>query len=200
MLKFFKTALFVAILTVASYSHGYANSADGARDFVNSTAGRVEVLLKQHNSNVSTENQLNAIFADVADIEWIGKFVLGKGWQTLNGDQKIQYLQQYKRFLFSSYVPLFRDYNGQKFDIKGSKNLSEDQYLVSTSIRPTDDSASPVKVEYRLKYVNGSFKMRDIIAEGISMIATQRSEFSSIMNEGGYEALMAKLRDKSSAS
>lgn len=199
MLKCIKTALFVAVLTVASYSHGYANNPDNAKEFVNTTASRVETLLKQQKADASIEKQLNALFADVADIEWIGKFVLGKNWQSLSSEQKVRYLQQYKQYLFASYVPLFRDYNGQKFDIRGSKILSEDQYLVSTDIRPSDENSNPTRVEYRLKYSNGSFKMRDIIAEGVSMIATQRSEFTSIMNEGGFEALMAKLRDKSAS-
>lgn len=200
MLKCIKTAIFVAVLTFASYSHGYANNPEGARNFVDSTANRVETLLKQKNGNGATEKQLNAIFADVADIEWIGKFVLGKHWQSLDSNQKVRYLQQYKQYLFASYVPLFRDYNGQKFDIRGAKSLGTDQFLVSTEIRPSEPDSSSTRVEYRLKFTNGTFKMRDIIAEDVSMIATQRSEFTSIMNEGGFEALMNKLRDKSSSN
>jgi phospholipid transport system substrate-binding protein len=185
------------MLTFASSSYGYANNSQGAKDFVNSTASRVEGLLKQPIADSDKETKLRAIFADVADIDWIGKFVLGKYWQNLNDQQKVRYLQQYRKYLFASYVPLFRDYNGQKFDIRGSKDLNVDQYLVSTEIKPVDENSSPYKVEYRLKYDSGSFKMRDIIAEGVSMISTQRSEFASIMNNGGFESLIKKLQEKS---
>lgn len=195
--KYIQTCLFFAMLTFASYSYGYANNSQSAKDFVNSTSSRVEGLLKQSMSDSEKETKLRAIFADVADIDWIGKFVLGKYWQTLNEPQKVKYLQQYRKYLFASYVPLFREYNGQKFDIRGSKDLNVDQYLVSTEIKAAEENASPYKVEYRLKYENGSFKMRDIIAEGVSMISTQRSEFASIMNNGGFESLIQKLQDKS---
>ncbi|MCE2992368.1 MAG: ABC transporter substrate-binding protein [Candidatus Jidaibacter sp.] len=197
MFRYIQTCLFFAMLTFASSSYGYANNSQGAKDFVNSTASRVEGLLKQPIADSDKETKLRAIFADVADIDWIGKFVLGKYWQNLNDQQKVRYLQQYRKYLFASYVPLFRDYNGQKFDIRGSKDLNVDQYLVSTEIKPVDENSSPYKVEYRLKYDSGSFKMRDIIAEGVSMISTQRSEFASIMNNGGFESLIKKLQEKS---
>ncbi len=216
MIKFIKTALFFTILTFASYSYGYANNPEDARSFVQSTSGRVENLLKQSRSPNETENKLNAIFSDVADIDWIGKFVLGKYWQSLNEQQKVQYLQDYKKYLLASYVPLFRNYNGQRVDIRNIKKLSADQYLVTTEIKSGDDFSSEFstpgrqnqpeqqgqsyKVEYRIKYDNGSFKMRDIIAEGVSMIATQRSEFASILNNEGYDALINKLREKSNSN
>ncbi len=158
MFRYIQTCLFFAMLTFASSSYGYANNSQGAKDFVNSTASRVEGLLKQPIADSDKETKLRAIFADVADIDWIGKFVLGKYWQNLNDQQKVRYLQQYRKYLFASYVPLFRDYNGQKFDIRGSKDLNVDQYLVSTEIKPVDENSSPYKVEYRLKYDSGSFK------------------------------------------
>jgi phospholipid transport system substrate-binding protein len=214
MIKFLRTTLFFSILTFASYSYGYANNPEDAKTFVQSTSARVESLLKQRKPSKETENKLNAIFLEVADVDWIGKFVIGKYWQSLDERQKIDYLQNYKKYLLASYVPLFKNYNGQKVAIRGIKKLSDDQYVVVTEIksadanyddydRPNPDSdqqGQSYKVEYRIKYDGGNFKMRDIVAEGVSMLATQRSEFASILNNSGYNALIEKLAEKGNRS
>lgn len=195
-MRIFSKALLLSIIFVfSSYNLALVAESADAEKFMLSTSNRVVSLLDSHTSSEAKEQQLRSVFSEVMDIDWIGKFVLGKYWNTLSDTQKISYLQSYRKFLLSSYVPLFKDYNGQKFVIKNIKEAGKDQFIVVTEIQSTQ-SAAAYKVEYRLKANSGAFKVRDIIAEGISMLATQRADFSSIITNSGFDALIEKLHNK----
>lgn len=96
--------------------------------------------------------------------------------------------------------PKFKKYNGQKIEIKNIKPTGDDQYIVQTDLNLDGPNSAPYNVDYRIKYVSGKFKIRDIIAEGVSMMTTQRSDFSSIVSSSGIEALRQELIKKSESS
>ena len=56
----------------------------------------------------------------------------------------------------------------------------------------------PIKVDWRLTAQNGSYKINDVIVDGISMAVTQRFEFTSaIERDGGQlQGLLASLRQQ----
>ena len=188
--------LVLVMLGFQGTAFAYANSVEGATQFVNEVSGKVMGIAASGKDDKEKESILNNIFFETLDADWIGKFALGKYWTELNDEQKINYLRSYRNYLSASYVPLFKKYNGQKILIKEIKNLGNDTFVAVTEINQAASAAS-VKVEYRLKYTNNSFKVRDIIAEGVSLLNTQRSDFSSIVNNGGFDALIKKLSDKS---
>jgi phospholipid transport system substrate-binding protein len=185
------------LLVFSQQSYAYADNNADARAFVKSTSDRVISVITSSGSSSSKEDKLDDIFIEVMDIDWIAKFVLGKYWNTLDDAKKTQYMKQYREYLIASYVPLFKDYNGQKMDIKDIKTIKQSQYLVVTDIEPSDPQSASYRVEYRVHFDNGNFRVRDIIAEGISMITTQRSDFASILNTSGFDSLIQKLKDKS---
>ncbi|MBI1954276.1 MAG: ABC transporter substrate-binding protein, partial [Proteobacteria bacterium] len=88
------------------------------------------------------------------------------------------------------------EYNGQKFDITGVKEMGRGQYTVSTQVLLSDGSGK-VMVSYRCMIYSGSIiKIRDIISENISLITTQRSEFNSIMGASGIAGLVKLLKNR----
>lgn len=195
--KLLKYVICTLIMVFSQQSYAYADNNTDARTFVKSTSDRVISVITGSGSSSSKEDKLDDIFVEVMDIDWIAKFVLGKYWNTLDDAKKTRYLKHYREYLIASYVPLFKDYNGQKMDIKDIKTIKQSQYLVVTDIEPSDPQSASYRVEYRVFFNEGNFKVRDIIAEGISMITTQRSDFASILNTSGFDSLIQKLNDKS---
>lgn len=189
-LKNFVAIIVFSLLPLTAYGTEAVNSAPEA--FVQNTSTRVINLLKSHASDDAKQKQLTRMFLQVMDSDWIGKFVLGKYWQGLSDEQKRTYLQSYRKYLVDSYVPKFRQYNDQAIVIKGIKDLGNGQYLVITDIESSSSQAN-TKVEYRIKASGGSYKIHDIIAEGVSLLTTQRSEFGSIMSNEGFDALNDRL-------
>ena len=59
-----------------------------------------------------------------------------------------------------------------------------------------------MKIDWRLVTDNGTYKITDIIVEGISMMVTQRSEFASVVqrNGGQVRGLIAMMREKTASA
>ena len=66
--------------------------------------------------------------------------------------------------------------------------------LVNSEVQAQNGQA--IKVDWRLRDRKGSFKVIDVIVEGVSMSVTQRSDFSSVIQRGGgnIEVLLKHLR------
>jgi phospholipid transport system substrate-binding protein len=84
--------------------------------------------------------------------------------------------------------------------VRGSRSDGEG-VIVSTDIispgRPT-----PLRIDWRLVRDNGSYKISDVIVEGVSMAVTQRSEFAAVVqrNGGQIRDLLALMREKTSSA
>lgn len=190
-----RTLFLIAVTLLAGNVSAAENEAvkSGPEKFVQATSVKVISLLESNASGAEKQKRLTSMFLDVTDADWIGKFVLGKHWQGLSDDNKRRYLAAYRKYLVSSYVPKFREYNNQEIVIKGIKNLANDNYMVITDIVGGSYST---RVEYRIRSAGDGYKIRDIIAEGVSLLTTQRSEFSSIIESEGIEALITQLQEK----
>ena len=110
--------------------------------------------------------------------------------------EKQDYLNAYKHYLIKTYVPRFKEYNNQSIKIVNTKDIGNGQYIVSTQITSKDSEKHTINIGYRCKQEGDNFKIRDIIGEDVSLIATQRSEFSSVIGNGGIEKLIKTLMDK----
>jgi phospholipid transport system substrate-binding protein len=186
----------IMIFLIGLSAPGLALSEQGIsapEKFVQETSDRVMNLLKSTASDSEKKKKLVSIFLDATDTDWMGKFVLGKHWQALSDQDKRKYLEVYRDYLVASYVPKFRDFNNQEVVVRGIKELSAGSYQVITDIT---SPSSIVRVEYRIKSTGNAYKIHDIIAEGVSLLTTQRSEFSSIMNSEGFESLINRLKNK----
>lgn len=185
-------SIIIAFLIWLSATHVSANEG-GAKDFINDNANRVLQIL---NSSSSPKGALSNLFLEVVDTGWMGKFVLGKYWNTLNEEQRQQFQETYTNYLLSLYVPKYTAYNKNKYTIFATNELQNQIYIVSMHIS-MPQSNSTVKVEYRVKDLGGNnYKIRDIIAEDVSLISTQRADFSSFLSNKSVEELIADLKAK----
>jgi phospholipid transport system substrate-binding protein len=191
---------YALILSVMPLTMAQAQDKEGvcapAAAFIENTSKQVLDIIKKDKQGNETATQLQQLFAEVVEIDWIGKFVIGGHWKMLSEQQKKQYLLQYRSFLLASYVPLFKQYNGQNFDIESVSELTNDQCIVAMKIHETKPQKSSYSVSYRLKSVGGKYRVHDIVAEGVSLIATQRSEFGAIISQKGFDTLMNRLNAK----
>jgi phospholipid transport system substrate-binding protein len=130
------------------------------------------------------------------DVPTIARFVLGRYWRTATEDERAEYLKLFEDFIVQSYASRFTEYAGENIRVTMSRAGSDGEVTVYTDlVRP---SGPPVKVEWRTRRESGSFKIVDVIVEGVSMGITQRDDFSAAIQRGGgkVEALITILRDK----
>lgn len=131
------------------------------------------------------------------DLKAIGRFALGRWWAVATPAEQTEYMTLFNRMVERIYTDRFSLYSGETFAVGQVRpDAGDDSIVGSQVVRP---SGPPVNVDWRVrKQPDGSFKIVDVIVEGVSMSVTQRAEFASVIQRGGgsLESLLAVMRQR----
>ncbi len=166
-----------------------------AERFINALGMRtLDVLSRPGADDRQRVYELAGILDQAADLQLIARLVLGRHWRAANEQQRQEYVALFQAYARDSLAQRFGAYKGgQRFVIAGTKPVGDADALVSTQIFLGRNQA-PVAVDWRVRDVGGRLVIVDIVAEGISMLVTNRSEFDSIVNSRGIEGLLVQMR------
>jgi phospholipid transport system substrate-binding protein len=157
----------------------------GAQNFINSMARRALDFLgnAQQTQGQKTES-FRRLLEENYDMETIGRFTLGRYWKTATPQQRTEYQRLFKKRVVEMYSQRFSEYKGQKFETVSARPEGENDTIVTSKIIPAD-GAQEIMVDWRVRYKDGRYRVVDVIVEGVSMSVTQRSDFSSVIQQGG---------------
>jgi len=173
-----------------------AASPDEARQFVDKVGQRVLSVMNGSGNQGQKKQQLRQLFIENVDIAWMGRFVLGRGWQQASEADRVRYSAAYKEYLLARYTNNFADYTGSKYTITDAKAEEDGQFIVNMQIKSPERQNQDTLAGYRVRTVGGQFKITDIIVEGVSLITTERSEFASVMGQKGIAGLISDIEAK----
>ena len=129
------------------------------------------------------------------DIPGMTKFVLNSKWATLTADQQQALVASFRKFTIGQYANRFDGYSGETFAIVGEPTDQRDDVRVQTVLTPK--TGAPVKLDYILHHTDQGLQIIDVFLQGtISELATQRSEFQSVLAAQGVDGLIAMLDKK----
>lgn len=147
------------------------------------------------------------------DVPGIARFVLGPYWRLASPPQQQEFLALFENYILQTFSGRLSQYaesggaprvTGSRLDPEGAVVSSQMNIANGGGPRAGGHSPTvlPIKVDWRLTAQNGSYKISDVIVDGISMAVTQRSEFTSAIerNGGQVQALLATLRQQMPAS
>ena len=188
------TAAF-ALIVGALASTILAAAADPAAVITNLGNRALEVLGKSA-TPAQRVARFHELFREDFDVPGIARFVLGRYWKTATTEQQGEFTKLFEDYIALVYSSQLSAYSGETLKVTGSRADSEGPIVASEIIRPA--GAPPVKVEWHMTDQHGTYKIRDVAVDGISMAVTQRSEFASVIqrNGGQVQGLIAMLRDK----
>lgn len=192
-----KTVWMSALCAAMLWSHAaFAATTQQASDYITQVSSQTVSILKSGSNKTQKQAALSQIFATNVDFPWVARFVMGRYWRDANDAQKSEYVQQYQRFLVRHYSMLFSEYDGGSFTITGARDEGDDEFSIGMHVRAGAESAEPVIIDYKVRMVDGTFKIFDVVIEGVSMLTTQRSEFSSVIAANNIDYLIQMLKKK----
>ena len=173
-----------------------ARAENPAIEFVNDVADKVinTILV----SDVSRDEKLTRFrteFTEALDLKNIGQFVLGIYWRKATAEEKEAFLNAFMDFTTKTWADRFEMYQGQKIVFTGVRNAERNQFYVDSTIQ----NNPPVEVIWRLKQKDNTYRIIDIIVEGVSMAMSYRNEYSAYLqnHNGSVQALADELKQKS---
>jgi phospholipid transport system substrate-binding protein len=141
--------------------------------------------------------QLQPVIEQVFAMPLVTRLAVGPEWANFPADQQKALIAAYTRFTVANYAHNFHDFDGQKFEIDDNVLTRGDDKVVRTRVIPSHDV--PVSLLYRMHEVDGSWRVIDVISDGVSQLALRRSDFAVAIAAGGAPALIAHLNKSSDA-
>lgn len=156
----------------------------GAAAFIQQAANQLVAAVNGANSVEEKRRRLVPFLDQVADVDGIGRFVLGRFWQQASPAQQQEYLREFHQVLANGVATRLGDYRQGSIQVQtGRPEQRADGIYVPTRVdRPGNQ---PVNVTWVVEPAAGSYRIVDLIAEGVSMRLTQRNDYSSFLSRNG---------------
>ena len=155
----------------------------------------IEELINSNVSEAEKKARFTRLFNEDLDLDFIGKFVLGRYWKTSTPQQRTDFIDVYRKLNIQTWSERFNEFKGKHFEFLGTeKSKSTDQIFVNTQV-PMEEGA-PASVKWRVKETNGRLRIVDIIIENVSLAQTARSEYTAYIKQSpnGVDGLIKDLR------
>ncbi len=129
------------------------------------------------------------------DFEESTRLAVGRAWAKATPEQKKQLVDEFRRMLVRTYSNALEGYQGQTLKVLPSrgKQAADDATVRAQFIRA---GGQPLPLEFQARKTDKGWKIYDISVEGVSLVLTYRSEFDTVVKQGGIEALLKRLTEK----
>jgi len=178
-----------------------------AEAFINALSTKALSIVTEKQANGETRREKFAeLLNEGFDMPWIGQFVLGRNWNLATPEQRTEYLDLFQQIIVYTYSKRFDDYSGQQIKVVGHKKGKRKYVFVTSRIYDPARPGKDIVVNWRLLPRKDSFKIVDVVIEGVSMGVTQRNEYNSVIQRNGgkvaslIDAMRENLRKLQSTS
>ena len=166
-----------------------------AETFVLETTKNAKSIILDSSLNENQKRtKLEKLALYAVDVAGLARYTLGEEAKNLSDKQISEFVSTFKIFFSKNISNKLKDYSDQNVKVVGSKKISENYVLVDSKIVSTKDKQE-ISVEWRVFLIDNKLIIRDLVVEGLSLARTQREEFSSIIANKGFAALIQSLKE-----
>lgn len=187
----------VALLAWCALAQVVRAEVDNPHSFIQTLGGEtIEMLSDSVLTEEDRIEEFRRILVKAFDLRTISRFVLGRYWRRTTPDERREFEVLFEDYIVATYSARLGQYQGEALTVSATRGEGNGDILVTTQIVPRDGPTA--RVEWRVRGKPGSYKVIDVIVEGISMVITQRSEFASVIQRSGGQVsgLLDELRKK----
>jgi len=130
----------------------------------------------------------------VFDFKELSRRTLGRSWKKMKPAQQKEFVGLFKELLQGVYADRLLAYSDQKVLFEKETMLKKGRAEVQSYLQTADGKKIPLF--YRLTDKSGSWKVYDVIIEGVSMVKNYRTQFREIISKDSPEKLLEILRNK----
>jgi len=193
-----RSRLLLALALGASLVAGAARpalAADGPSAVVErTTSGVIAILTDGKLSTDEKRKRVEDVVLASVDFETLSKLVIARNWSKFSEAQRAEFMTLFRNHLSMTYGRNVETYKNEKVTITGSRDENGGDTTVKTKI--LRGGPGDILVDYRMRQTAGTWKIIDVIIEGVSLVSNFRSQFQDVVASGGPERLLSLLRDK----
>jgi len=123
------------------------------------------------------------------------RLALGSWWKTATPAQRERLSKEFRGLLVRTYANAIGGYKGQTMRVLPLRMEAgaDDVVVRNQFLRP---GAPPLRVDYAMYKTPAGWKIYDIVAEGVSLVLTYRTEFDQVVRQSGIDSLIQRIAEK----
>src|SRR5438067_10475778 len=129
------------------------------------------------------------------DFEQATRLAVGRAWSQASPEQKKRLVSEFRNMLVRTYSNAIEGYQGQTLKVLPARGKQdpEDTTVRTQFIRA---GGQPLPIEFHMRQTDKTWKVYDIVVEGVSLVMTYRSEFDAVVKQEGIDGLIKRLAQK----
>lgn len=195
-----KQVIATGLLLLALVS-GFSEAAvTSPQDVVQETSTQMLDALRQNRATIDREPGqiyplVNRIVLPNFDFELMSRWVLGRAWQQATPEQRRQFTEEFRTLLVRTYAKALLEYANETIQILPQAGAAAgDETTVKTEVRPK--TGQPIQINYNMHLGNEGWKVYDVTVDGVSLVTSYRSTFTTQIRTSGMDAVIADLRQR----
>lgn len=183
------------LLAVAIFPVAAQATPQSPEDVVASTTDQVLQVLREAESRENTQSAYSAIdqlIVPHVDFQRMSQWLLGEHWGSATVEQKQSFIIEFRKLLVKTYATTLQQYIKEKItylsdEVKALANVA------TVKSQVTNNTGSPVSIDYRLHQEDGEWKVVDVSIDGVSLVANYHVLFDQEISTMGINGLIGAL-------
>jgi phospholipid transport system substrate-binding protein len=133
---------------------------------------------------------INSIF----DFDEISMRAVARNWRKFSPKERAAFAAVFSKYLGNTYVDKIQGaYHNEEIVYVGQEIIKEGRALAKTIIKR---ETLEIPVDYRLKLMDGQWRVYDVAVEGISLVKNFRTQFTQLLKKESPAELIKRLEKK----
>jgi len=180
------------MIVLLAFIGGAAAAAPSPMAFIRAMDEKLDPLLEDTDKN---KGEILRILNEMLDFKQLCRESLGKHWDTRSKADRKDFCASLKSLIEKNSVKRLKYAKDHKIEYESEEVLGAKASVV-TRITPEKPRAPKTEIEYELQKAANSWRVTDMVTDGVSLVSTYCSEFGRIIAEDGWDVLMKRMKDK----
>ena len=131
------------------------------------------------------------------DYKFAGAKVVGKHFKSVPRDKIPVFFEEFRKYLIATYAGALALYEDQEVQFEPEKKFAGKKAVTVRAVIK-DDGRPDIKIAFKVRKSSKTKQWRayDMVAEGISMLSSKRSEFEAVLRQDGIDKVIAIMQEK----
>ena len=128
------------------------------------------------------------------DYRFSAFMVLGKHFRSVPKEHLDEYVQVFREYLITSYAIAMGYYDDQTVEFEPAGDAANKKTVTVRAVIK-DDKRPDIKIAFKVrKSRSNDWRAYDMVAEGISLLSSKRTEFESVLRQEGITKVIEIMR------
>jgi phospholipid transport system substrate-binding protein len=149
------------------------------------------IRMMKLDSYAARSQLLSGIISSNFDIKTVARIAMGRQWRKLSPEDQETIIKLMTEVILSSYAGRFPIYNNQHFEILDQVPIKPGRAILRCKLITGNEV---VDLDYQLTEVEDSWKIFDVVANGVSDLALKRATYSATFKLEGFGGVVEEIK------